>query len=189
MKTWLAAALAQPSTARAFETLVQATQSVPRATLATPPPRLQIRRNSRRRNSRRRNSSHHLTTHRCSTLHPTPTPTRHRARHSYRPDVAYTARQCRPAADPTFSRLPRRIHLHSSRSRASLWHGLQCSDGRAAPMRRGMACVLAGLPSNGRLPHRHRAPPSPPPESQVARRHEIRSRRAQLNACRAFRFD
>ena len=50
-------------------------------------------------------------------------------------------------------------------------------------MRRGSACVLAALPSNGRLPHRPSPSPLPNPESQIARRQ--RSDRGEHNCMRA----
>ncbi|KOO28705.1 hypothetical protein Ctob_005328, partial [Chrysochromulina tobinii] len=59
---------------------------------------------------------------RC-TLYAAPTPT-----HLWAPptdQISPTDRTARP--DPTYSRLPRRLQLRSSRSRTSLWCGVQCA--------------------------------------------------------------
>jgi hypothetical protein len=128
-----------------------------------------------------------ISPHRC-TLYAAPTPT-----HCWAPptdQISPTDRTARP--DPTFSRLPRRLQLRSSRSRTSLWRGVQCAGERSTAVRfRCAAARPACLPPCHRMAacRNARAPPLPPPELQVARRHAIRSRRAQLNMCRAVRCD
>ena len=78
--------------------------------------------------------------------------------------------------DPTFSRLPRRLQLRSSRSRTSLWCGVQRAGARSTVV--GFRCAAARpacLPPCHRMAacRNAQAPPLPPPESQVARRHAI----------------
>ncbi|KOO32349.1 hypothetical protein Ctob_012631, partial [Chrysochromulina tobinii] len=86
---------------------------LPRATLAT---------TSRSAGTAAATAAATISPRRC-TLHPTPTPTRHRAPPT--DQMSPTARTARP--DPTFSRLLRRLQLRSSRSRTSLWCGVQCA--------------------------------------------------------------
>jgi len=128
-----------------------------------------------------------ISPHRC-TLYAAPTPT-----HCWAPptdQISPTDRTARP--DPTFSR-----HRADSNYAALVQErasGVVCNVqvrdlrpcGSDAPRLGLRACRLA---IEWPLARNARAPPLPPPESQVARRHAIRSRRAQLNMCRAVRCD
>ena len=102
---------------------------------------------------------------RC-TLYAAPTPTHLRVTfgHLYRPDLAYRP-HC-PPCDPTFSRLPRRLQLRSSRSRTSLWCGVQRAGARSTVVQfRCAAARPACLPPCHQMAAccNAQAPPLPPP--------------------------
>ena len=124
---------------------------------------------------------------RC-TLHPNPTPTRHRAPHT--DQMSPTARTARPT--PRFhAYFADSIYVALVQERA---FGMVCNVqvralwpcGSDAPRLDLRACRLAiEWPLAATLD----SLTLPPRESQVARQHAIRSRRAQLNMCRAVRCD
>ena len=94
---------------------------------------------------------------RC-TLYAAPTPTHLRVTfgHLYRPDLAYRP-HC-PPCDPTFSRLPRRLQLRSSRSRTSLWCGVQRAGARSTVVQFRCAAARPAC-----LPPCHRMAATPKP--------------------------
>ena len=76
--------------------------------------------------------------------------------HLYRPDLAYRP-HC-PPCDPTFSRLPRRLQLRSSRSRTSLWCGVQRAGARSTVVQFRCAAARPAC-----LPPCHRMAATPKP--------------------------
>ena len=170
------------------------TAAIPRATLATPPPDPPEQPPPQQpSNSRRRNSSHHLTTRRCSTLHPTPTPTRHRAPPT--DQMSPTARQCRPHCPPPPAVTPRfhaylaeSIYIALVQERAS---GMVCNVQMVVRLRCAVAWP-ACLPACHRMAACHTATEPLRRLHRNRRLHVVmRSDReaGTADACHAFRFD